>query len=524
MLPQGGALVRVGEFGPFDLLAERAHRAYQDGFCERSVRACREGLVVADGAGDRETARYLRYIEGVALQELGRHRDALSVALDLVADLDAEVEPAWRAKALALLAEASAGAGEVTRALDALAEGSWLVTRAPADSYGHLSASMAVAIALRAVYLFEHAEPLLAVPRRPQPAQVVLQIVYETAVLHAYWAATLELLGQHEEAGRHLVRCAQSALRMQRVAGELGETEMHARGEVLEAFAVLRLGERGLAVARGTAAGHRFPDRPDLLESQLLHLVLGGDLLGTQQWPRARDHLQVAFDDAQTARREVWAATALYALAECDVGERGRHPAVDTWKLMGRRALQHLWREREARFAALADRNRLRELSEERRRIHAERLADPLTGLGNRRLLRTSVERARGQLSVVFVDVDRFKDVNDLYSHAVGDEVLLGVAAILRQHCRPEDDVIRYGGDEFVVLVHGEGAVSAAEEIARRLHAAVAATDWGAIAPDLSVTVSIGVSRGSLPVDALAAADAALFEAKRAGRNRVVAA
>lgn len=519
-----GALVRVGEFGPFDVLSEWAHRAYLDGFCERAVRACREALVVVEGAGDAQTVRYLRYVEGVALQELGRHRDAISVALDLVADLDPESEPTWRAKALALLAEASAGAGELTRALDALAEGSWLVARARKDTYGHLSASMAVAIALRAVFLFEEADALLVVPRRWQAPEVALQIVHEAAVLQAYWAATLELVGLQDEAAQRFARCAATALRMQRLAEEVGEAELRARGEVLEAFAVLRLGERGLAAARVRSAAERFPHRPELLEWQLVQLVLGGERLGAGQWGQAREHLQVAFDDAQRAQREVWVATAVYALADADVAELGRHPAVGTWKMLARRALQHMWHEREARFAALADRARLRELSEESRRIREERLADPLTGLGNRRLMRASVDRAQGPISVVFIDVDRFKHVNDVFSHAVGDEVLMRVAAILRQHCRPEDDVVRYGGDEFVVLVHGDGAVSAAEDIAYRLHAAVADTDWGGIAENLDVTVSIGVARGAAAMDALATADGALFEAKRAGRNRVVAA
>ena len=520
----GDALLRVGEFGPFDVLSEWAHRAYLDGFCERAVHACREALVVVEGAGDVQTARYLRYVQGVALQDLGRHREALSVALDLLADLDGETEPTWRAKALALLAETSAAEGQLTRALDALAEGSWLVARSRNDTYGHLSASMAVAIALRAVFLFEEADALLIVPRRWEAPEVALQIVHEAAVLHAYWAATLELVGLKDEAARRFARCAATALRMQRLADAVGEREMQARGEVLEAFAMLRLGERGLAAARARAAVERFPHRPELLEYQLVHLVLGGELLARREWAAAREHLQVAFDDAQTAQREVWVGAAVYALADADVGELGRHPAVRTWKMLARRALQHMWREREARFATLADRVRLRELSEETRRIHEERLADPLTGLGNRRLLRSSVEAAPGPLSVVFVDVDRFKDVNDVFSHAIGDEVLVRVAAILREHCRPEDDVIRYGGDEFIVLVHGDGAVSAAEEIAHRLHTAVVETDWAAIAADLEVTVSIGVAWGSEAMEAVATADDALFEAKRAGRNRVVAA
>jgi diguanylate cyclase (GGDEF)-like protein len=132
-----------------------------------------------------------------------------------------------------------------------------------------------------------------------------------------------------------------------------------------------------------------------------------------------------------------------------------------------------------------------------------------------------SVAHAGQELSVVFLDVDHFKLVNDTYSHAVGDEVLVRVSSILRQHCRPEDVVIRYGGDEFVVLVLDGAGVAAAEDIARRLHAAVRGTSWDDIAEGLEVTVSVGVARAS-PRTAVTTADAALYAAKRGGRDRVV--
>ena len=147
-------------------------------------------------------------------------------------------------------------------------------------------------------------------------------------------------------------------------------------------------------------------------------------------------------------------------------------------------------------------------------------LLDPLTGLGNRQMMTNAIDHGGEELSAVFVDVDAFKQVNDSYSHAVGDEVLRRIAVILRTHCRSGDVPVRYGGDEFVILVFGGG--DAADEVALRLHHAVRSAPWEQVAPGLEVTVSVGVGRTASAHGAIAAADAALYEAKRTGRDRVV--
>lgn len=523
-MPQASTeLEHVGEFGPFDVLSDWAHRSYVDGLSEQAVLACRAALLVVEAAGDVRTSRFLRYVEGIALLELGRCHDAITAALDLLATLD-DADPLWRAKGLGLLAEASAGAGEVKRAMEALAEASWLVSRHPGGTYGYLSASMAVAIALRSLYLFEQAEELLdrRVPECLGGAEV--QVVHESALLHAHWAVVLELVGHHRASQRHHVRTAQLALRLERLAAAGEEWELLARAHVLRAHGLSGLGERAAAAALARAAAPGFRHRDELLESQLLHVVLGRDLVDRQRYDTAREHFVAAAAAAERVGRDVWAAAAVTELAEAEVARRGRHPAIGLWKRLFREALKRMWLEREARFAALADRIRLRDLAEEHRRVGAQNLEDPLTGLGNRRLMADRVDGSTERMAVVFLDVDHFKDVNDRFSHAVGDDVLQAVAALLRQNCRPQDDVVRYGGDEFVVLVRGEEAAAVAEGIGHRLQEAVRTMDWGRIAEGLRVTASIGVASGADGEQALAAADAALYAAKRAGRDRVVAA
>ncbi|HEY3437282.1 MAG TPA: GGDEF domain-containing protein, partial [Actinotalea sp.] len=152
-------------------------------------------------------------------------------------------------------------------------------------------------------------------------------------------------------------------------------------------------------------------------------------------------------------------------------------------------------------------------------RIGEAMLQDPLTGLGNRRRLDLALGDAEPE-SAVFIDVDDFKAVNDAYSHAVGDEVLRGVAEVLRSASREGDVVVRYGGDEFVILP--QGGPDAALAVADRVHRAMSERRWEQISPGLAVTVSIGVGRTNPAHGAMAAADDALIAAKRAGRDRVV--
>jgi diguanylate cyclase (GGDEF)-like protein/PAS domain S-box-containing protein len=156
---------------------------------------------------------------------------------------------------------------------------------------------------------------------------------------------------------------------------------------------------------------------------------------------------------------------------------------------------------------------------------------DPLTGLPNRALFLDRLEHARarsvregGTQAVLFVDVDRFKLVNDSLGHRMGDQVLQTVASRLVGVLRPSDTVARFGGDEFTVLLEqvnnaGEAGLIA-DRILRELRLPVYAGGR-----DVVVTVSIGIAvaePGNAPGDLLAAADIAMYQAKAAGKNRYV--
>ena len=166
--------------------------------------------------------------------------------------------------------------------------------------------------------------------------------------------------------------------------------------------------------------------------------------------------------------------------------------------------------------------------------VRAEALTDSLTGLANRRALDAAVVRAIARArrdaalcAVLFIDIDHFKDINDALGHAVGDAVLQGVGWGLRDRLRRGDLLARYGGEEFVALL-SDTDLEAALQVAEVLRSRIASLDFDSLTGGLPVRVSIGVAQLSEELMAagslVAAADAAMYEAKRQGRNRVVCA
>lgn len=159
-----------------------------------------------------------------------------------------------------------------------------------------------------------------------------------------------------------------------------------------------------------------------------------------------------------------------------------------------------------------------------------EAVRDPLTGLHNRRHLDRELDAAvagtgAGPVAVVAVDVDHFKSVNDRWGHAAGDAVLQSVADELRAAARAEDVVARVGGEEFVLVLAGADAGAAAtraEELRARCAALVHAVPGGSTALTVSIGVAVAGHAGDGGTAVLARADAALYAAKAAGRDRVV--
>lgn len=153
---------------------------------------------------------------------------------------------------------------------------------------------------------------------------------------------------------------------------------------------------------------------------------------------------------------------------------------------------------------------------------------DPLTGLGNRRRLEAVLDTVDGSgeaYALAILDVDHFKAVNDSYSHIIGDRVLTTLGGLIQMSARGSDLAVRFGGEEFVVLMPG-ATVAQAKKACERIRLKVARHDWSLVAAGLIVTVSIGIAlscEGSDATTILEIADRNLYRAKQTGRNRVVA-
>ena len=169
-----------------------------------------------------------------------------------------------------------------------------------------------------------------------------------------------------------------------------------------------------------------------------------------------------------------------------------------------------------------------RELEQANDQLRRLAVTDELTGLRNRRAfeerlaMEFSMARRRNrQLSVLLIDVDDFKRINDRWGHAAGDEALRRLGMILRTTVRLPDLAARYGGEEFVVLLPESGEESASA-LARRLMARMAAEDW----ENEKLTISIGMAGITEPLmsgdQLVELADEALYAAKRAGKNRMM--
>jgi diguanylate cyclase (GGDEF)-like protein len=314
------------------------------------------------------------------------------------------------------------------------------------------------------------------------------------------------------------------------------------RGELTEAA-------ESLNAALAVAPSHHYLLPPLFLEIATIHQRAG-------QWESAREYLEEALRRATEVGQGQDISEIHRTLSELFM-ETGDHASALRHHIAYHEADRELQRQsaqnlmvaqlarievEQARKEIEQHRQRTEELAElnsqksvllARLQVQADMLAkqateDPLTGLYNRRYLADFLERevqrvrrAGLPLTLAIADLDDFKRINDRFSHKVGDEVLKITARLFTENVRGTDVVARYGGEEFVVILP-ELPVAKAAPAMGRVRAAIAAYPWHEIHPDLTVTVSIGLSDISASPDCLLeAADEHLYAAKLSGKNCV---
>lgn len=262
-------------------------------------------------------------------------------------------------------------------------------------------------------------------------------------------------------------------------------------------------------------------------------------LLTELAWSAGRDeeafqHAQAMVAAGAEAEHEPLAGLG-HAIASSLLSARGRHAeACVQLRLLRQREENIRLESQDSRARVVAwqlesrqARTRIDALESQSRMLEKLAHEDPLTGLLNRRGFQRRLEElganADGHappLCLAVIDVDRFKQVNDRYSHQVGDEVLVRLAALFQASVRQDDLVVRLAGDEFVILFQ-RTEETIARACCERVKAAVRAADWDVVARGLEVSISIGVHQAS-PGESLASllerSDAGMYRDKTASR------
>jgi diguanylate cyclase (GGDEF)-like protein len=184
------------------------------------------------------------------------------------------------------------------------------------------------------------------------------------------------------------------------------------------------------------------------------------------------------------------------------------------------------------------DHTKLHESSEKLKKLNTElkelSSKDPLTQLYNRRyfgeaaltMQSLAVRNNHHNISIIILDVDNFKNINDTYGHAVGDKVIVSLARILENNCRQSDIVARFGGEEFVILLYNT-SITFAQNVAENIRQNVEDFSLDIKNEKLRFTLSFGVAQYEAQIDkdiecTINRADKALYSAKTSGKNKVI--
>jgi diguanylate cyclase len=519
--------VAASPYGLFFEWQWRVHELAHYGQAEQALIEADRYAYIAGLFGDERTIDFLLQGRMFARKNLGRHAEALDTAQELVARQRAAGNVVGEAKTLAALADLYLLTGRFAESMRCLARAGLLLEtpRGPVDRY--VAAWASYADAAHVAGLYEAADAAYQRVREGDLGSYLWSANHPSML--TMWALRLTHLGHHGQASRLLRRVLTLTAEWTERGDDADDPEQAEARRAMRGFRALaaaKLGDTDQAIALARPLVAASP-APDLFAAFLPHLALGVAHHARGEHADARRELLAAQEFSRGEHTEVVLAIE-YELATVTADALGA-PGRELLTLLRHHA-QQLWQERLNRQAMLTQARQREESDIDRAASHAALLRDALTGLGNRRHydhLTTAIDTGERPppVSLLVIDVDNFKTINDAHSHSAGDQVLRELAAIFRGHCRAGIDTpIRYAGDEFTIFLHAD--LAAAVDIANRIRAAVAATDFGEITPGTPVSISTGVAvlrPGMTSTDLFATADANLYQAKQAGRDRVAA-
>ena len=508
--------VPVTAYGPLQLLARRVHILASTGRSPEALEAADAFLVIASTVGDDRSAAFLTQAKMYAHLDMGHVPEALALGAELLAAHRAAGRMIEEAKTLCDLAEMHVIQGRYVDGMRNLARAGMLLDAGPVGGDRHRSATCSFALAATAAEMYETAatayEKLCALD---SPARTTsFDLVYAGTLL--FWGLRLAHVGRADESAIRLRRSAAFTRRWRDhhpddpCAAALLALALAKLGDVVEADKLAR--EAIMPLRQGES--HQY--------ARMAHLALGISLRVQGNLYESRREFLAARDLSALAPRPDERPIIRYEMGLTALSLDDGQSSRDLFDAIEGQ-VRELWRLRLQRLGMLRQARQREEIEADRARAEQEILRDALTGLGNRRRfdLLLGDPELRPPLVALLIDLDHFKAVNDAYSHSGGDRVLREVAGILRTHCRPGDEAVRYAGDEFVLFLRCQPA--AAREVAERIRAAVARAD---ILAGARLTVSVGMAvlvDGMTGEELFRVADERLYAAKWSGRNAIAA-
>ncbi len=474
----------------------------------------------AAGDGVGECAALYSAMASCALRA---DRDGSRWAAERIAQRGSELGlPSWESVARQYLARLQFADGQDDLALTQLAMAELLVDDVVPD-VGLVVALNGIAVAYSRIGLHEDSERtydrLSEVVLEAGDTWAVHAFVHNRLLNQASWGVSLAQAGFTDEAQERIAIASAQARGVTDMTGSSAYHDFTA----MCLFADLLADAIDLQEARGRLEAtleHALGEPQSYVRFAFAH-----QLANAGSWEEARWEIDAGLAAVNPNEPEPIRSALVWERARIAVMEFPDHPGVeDVWRF-AQMAGQQVWQLRRRRMEALHGKLRVGRLQREHERVERASLEDPLTGTANRRHIdreRASLLSApsAGWATVLYLDIDRFKVVNDRHGHELGDAVLREVARLLDDNVRDGDLVGRYGGDEFVVLAP-HCSPKDAHLLSERILAAVRGHGWAELHPDLTIRVSLGlaVTRSRL-TNLFPAADEALYRAKRAGRDR----